>query len=476
MNKKTLNLTMVIFWAVFFITASALANPFPVIVQAQKDLKKLQYYTSGIDGIIGPLTQKAILQYQYEMDLPISGVLDATTIKNLRRPSLILNTQDFAPFHYKTSRKGEAYGPVPQIVESVCRSAGINCRIILYDSWRKAQEDVKNGKSDGMFVIAWNSARAQWLHRSTAIIETEYGLFVRDDDDLNFDQILERPSDIQGYTVGVYGPSGTSTSLKKLKNAIESKGANIFINLEADDKPLFRKLSTSKGKYAVYSNRTVGEAIIRGLGINNTRYAGKHRGLSYYVGFSKQRVPLWVVKRFDRTYKKLVDQGAVMAIMANHSMPAQNNRTVASKPAPKARPLPAAPMRFKLQTLKGVSVVMDNKTCLMWQQSGTDGHYNWQEAVSYVDQLNKTQFAGFSDWRLPDSSELNALIEKNLQKENRMYIHPAFDALQQSCWSANKNDLDVQFVDFFEGAMGTKDVNDTNFVRAVRNSKCEKLR
>ncbi|MGD9367372.1 MAG: DUF1566 domain-containing protein [Desulfobacteraceae bacterium] len=477
MIKKALSGLMGVVFLGLIIAAPTVAGPLPVIAQAQKELKKLRYYSGGIDGIDGPLTRKAIVQYQYEMDLPVSGMLDDTTIRSLRRPSLILNTQDFVPFHYKTSHKGEAYGPVPQIVKLACRSAGINCRIILYDEWRMAQEDVKIGKSDGMFVIVWNSARAKWLHRSTAIVETEYGLFVRDDDDLAFDQILKRPSDMDGYTIGVYGPSGTSTSLKNLKTALESKGAKLYIKMESDNKTLFKKLSTSKGKYAVYSNRIVGESVIRGLGLNNIRYSGMHRGLSYYVGFSKQRVPLWVVQKFNKAHKQLVDEGAVMSIMANHSMPTRKKRQAASRSvSSKPRPKPMVPERFRRLELKGVSVVVDEKTCLMWQQSGSDRQYKWEEAVAYVEKLNKENFAHFSDWRLPEIIELIDLIEQDLQKQNRMHIHPIFDALQQSCWSASKRDLDIRYVDFLDGAMGAKDLNDTNFVRAVRTATCDKSR
>lgn len=322
MNKKALRLFVGVFCLFMVLSTPASAESYQTVVQAQQDLKRLQYYTGPIDGIVGPLTKKAVFQYQYEMDLPITGYLDKSTAHSLRLPSVILNTQDFAPFHYKAIRKGQAYGPVPLIVRLVCKTAGINCRIILYDSWKLAQQDVKSGNAHGMFVIAWNTTRAQWLHRSTAIIETEYGLFVRDDDDLQFDQILNRPSDIDGYTVGVYGPSGTSSSLKKFNALLQSNGGSIFINMESDDKPLFKKLSVSKGKYAVYSNRTVGETVSRGLGLKNIHYSGMHRGLSYYVGFSKKKVPLWMVKKFDQAHKQLVAQGAINTIIANHSMPA----------------------------------------------------------------------------------------------------------------------------------------------------------
>lgn len=193
MNKGLVSLFIGLLMGCLLMTSPALGDPLEVIKRAQKNLKKLRYYTLTADGIVGAETRKAIMLYQYEMDLPITGILDNATIKHLNRPSVIFNTQNFAPFHYTTSRKGEADGPVPQIVRLACLKAGFNCRIIMYDDWKAAQQDVKNGKAEGLFVIAWNSERAKWLHRSTAIIETEYGLFVRNNDTLQFNEALQQP-------------------------------------------------------------------------------------------------------------------------------------------------------------------------------------------------------------------------------------------------------------------------------------------
>lgn len=456
-------------WVILSATAVA-AVPQQVVKQAQQNLQKLGYYNEKIDGIIGRNTQRAVMQYQLGVNIPVTGLLDNTTIEHLSKPTILLNTQNFAPFHYQGIRRGEVDGPVPQIVRLVCREAGINCRIILYDDWRRAQENVKNGLADGMFVIAWNSRRAQWLHRSSALIETEYGLFVRDDDDLQFKEALEQPIIMEGYTVGVYGPSGTSNSLVKLKVAFENKDVTLQINMEADDKPLFEKLSLSKGRFAVYTNRIVAESIIKGLGLSNIRYAGKHRSLSYYVGFSKQRVPLTLVEKFNQAYARMIDQGEIRSIMANHSMYIPKNI--------KAAPIIAASnkvhtkQRFSLLDLNGKLIVEDGTTCLMWQQSGTQKHCNWGEAVAYVEKLNKDKYAGFSDWRLPVIDELSSLMEEDRLEANRMYIQPIFDSVQQGCWSADKTGMDIRFIDFFDGALGSKDQGDTNFVRAVRGTKC----
>ena len=57
--------------------------------------------------------------------------------------------------------------------------------------WRRAQQEVEDGKAQGMFVIGWNAERAEWLHFSPALVNTEYGFFVRDDNPLKFTLTLE---------------------------------------------------------------------------------------------------------------------------------------------------------------------------------------------------------------------------------------------------------------------------------------------
>ena len=56
----------------------------------------------------------------------------------------------------------------------------------------------------------------------------------------------------------------------------------------------------------------------------------------------------------------------------------------------------------------GQNVVFDHNTGLMWQQATPDSTYNWEDAVNYCDGL---EYAGYSDWRLPDSKELLSILD-----------------------------------------------------------------
>ena len=81
-------------------------------------------------------------------------------------------------------------------------------------------------------------------------------------------------------------------------------------------------------------------------------------------------------------------------------------------------------------------VVVDRKTGLMWQKSGSDKGLSYEEVQAYVQHLKDERFAGYSDWRLPTVPELLTLVEPE-QQSNGLYINPIFDEKQSWCWSAD---------------------------------------
>jgi polar amino acid transport system substrate-binding protein len=436
-----------------------------VVVESQERLKALGYDPGPIDGVFGLNTEKAIQAFQRDSDLPITGQLDTETKKYLSWPKLVLNTQDFAPFHYKSYADGKVDGPVPDVIKAVCDRAELNCILQLYEVWGDAQKDVKDGKADGLFVIGWNAERNEWLHRSDSIIKTGYGFFVRGDDPLDYQQL----ADIADYTVGVYGPSNTSDTLKTIQLSLRNKGMDIRIVEKKDDKPLFLELSESEGKMAVFSNKDVGRTIINGLGLSNLRFSGAYKEILYYVGFSRERVTPAIVERFDSAFQDLKKEGIVQQIYANSGLSID-----AEIPVPAEPPAPPIPEKSKPQErfVADGLVVSDRTTCLMWQQSGSDDEIDWEKAKDYVNDLNQSKFADYSDWRLPTVDELANLLKPDIQKENRMYISPIFDASQMALWSADIQEDDVEYVDFYDHGTASKSKGDTNFVRAVRGNPC----
>jgi polar amino acid transport system substrate-binding protein len=168
-----------------------------------------------------------------------------------------------------------------------------------------------------MFIIGWNEKRAKWLHFTPPIMNTEYGFFVKDDNSLKYAQ----HSDIEGYTVGVYGPSNTANSLNKIKVKMENEKLKpIKIDMRTDDEAGFKKLALARLD-AVFSNRDVGHALIAKLGLQGKiRYAGASRSLKYYIGFAQEHNDKAVLEKFDATYLELYKRGVIKKILDRYQM------------------------------------------------------------------------------------------------------------------------------------------------------------
>ena len=132
--------------------------------------------------------------------------------------------------------------------------------------------------------------------------------------------------------------------------------------------------------------------------------------------------------------------------------------------------------------------ITDKATALMWQKSGSSSSLENRDAKRYFKRLNKEQFAGYSDWRMPTVEELASLIKKD--RRNGVHIAPIFDNKQIRCWTVDQFapnytwQSGVWIVSFKHGkvrkAMWSKsareksyghDIHDINYVKAVRSVK-----
>ena len=207
---------------------------------------------------------------------------------------LIFNTQEFAPFNY--SLDGKTAGPVLEIINRVCSKLKISCKSKVMP-WRRAIKEVREGEADGLFVVGKNKTRESWLYFSLPIITTEYGFFVLKSNH----KVYKSKTDIQGYKVGVFGPSNTHNSLLKISEQLEDENkVPLDIRTLYDDSLVFKQLnSQTRGLQAVYSNKDVGNGLIKKLNLKNLRYMGKQKELNYYISFSKKTVSKEMVDKFN---------------------------------------------------------------------------------------------------------------------------------------------------------------------------------
>lgn len=132
--------------------------------------------------------------------------------------------------------------------------------------------------------------------------------------------------------------------------------------------------------------------------------------------------------------------------------------------------------KMEILTLNGESVVIDYATNLMWQQTGTAKQMHLLGFKSYVKELNREKFAGFSDWRLPTIDELASLLTP-MGKNQGLYVHPMLDPRLTSCWSIDfyfdeRNRKKYWCADYKYGEISMKT---EAYVRAVRSHKPKSL-
>lgn len=113
--------------------------------------------------------------------------------------------------------------------------------------------------------------------------------------------------------------------------------------------------------------------------------------------------------------------------------------------------------------------VSDRASRLVWQRGGSPQPMSWNDALAYVNRLNRESFAGHRDWRLPTTEELGTLIERSWQ-ERGLFLSPRFEAAQTSCWSVDTIDADRAWaVSFHLGHFSHAPKSFDHYVRAVRS-------
>jgi len=86
----------------------------------------------------------------------------------------------------------------------------------------------------------------------------------------------------------------------------------------------------------------------------------------------------------------------------------------------------------------GDGTITDLATGLTWQQSDSVDTYDWEEALSYAENL---ELAGYNDWRLPNAKELQSIVDynKSLQTTNSAAIDDLFDSTIIKDYNGNDN-------------------------------------
>ena len=91
--------------------------------------------------------------------------------------------------------------------------------------------------------------------------------------------------------------------------------------------------------------------------------------------------------------------------------------------------------------------VTDKSANLMWMRRGCDIN-SIRTIARWIAELNRDNFGGYSDWRLPTVEEGLTLLKKN-RNDRGLYLHPCFSAGQPFIFTADRRQPGGHwFVDF----------------------------
>ena len=78
----------------------------------------------------------------------------------------------------------------------------------------------------------------------------------------------------------------------------------------------------------------------------------------------------------------------------------------------------------------GNGTISDLATGLMWAQEDSGYGMDWEEALAYVQELNRSNYLGYADWYLPNAKELQSIVDytRSPDTTNSAAIDPVFHA------------------------------------------------
>ena len=82
------------------------------------------------------------------------------------------------------------------------------------------------------------------------------------------------------------------------------------------------------------------------------------------------------------------------------------------------------PQDFTTKTVSSQKIVIDNNTGLVWEQAASTEQYSWDNAENHCTDLQDSNYAGYSDWRLPTPQELLSIVNNQNRSINTNFKNP----------------------------------------------------
>ena len=238
-------------------------------------------------------------------------VLSAVLAGTVQAAPMTFVMEPFPPF--VIDEKGDAAGPFPETVRAVCEALKTLCTLEIYP-WRRAYLLAKQGMVDGIFVLLRTPEREKEFHFTDNVFQTSYAVFARQAEKLAY----ATPKDLSGYTVAVYGPSGTS---KTTEDAVR-QAAGVHMAIEVDNTTVLRKLAAGRyGEHAVaVVNQDVGLYLLKQEKIDGLKIVGSIKKVDYAIGLSRKRMSEEQADQFNAGLRELVRKGTVRTIAEKYGV------------------------------------------------------------------------------------------------------------------------------------------------------------
>lgn len=204
-----------------------------------------------------------------------------------------------------------------EVVQAVCTRLGWDCSVEVFP-WRRALRMAESGAVDGIFSVLKNPEREAAFYVSEMVVETAYGFFVSERSSFFY----RAPGDLEGFTVGVYGPSGTSAVLAEML----TPGLVKQVVVDIANVNVLKKLAAGRygdeHRVVAAINLDVGRYLVANEGISGIRPAGDFKKVAYGIGLSRQKVSEAQFGEFNAALQELIRQGKVREILRRHGLKA----------------------------------------------------------------------------------------------------------------------------------------------------------
>lgn len=246
--------------------------------------------------------------------LPLLAALLSSLVPAVGRaapPPLTFVMQVFPPFN--DVKGGQPVGVFPDILRAVCSAMQTQCKLDVYP-WRRAYALAQGGKVDGILLLLKTPEREEIFHLGAPVIQSAYVLYAQQHNPVRY----TAPADLAGYTIGAYGPSGTSYAAAELVQHIP--GARMEV--EMDNPTALRKLRLGRygAKGAVFINQDLALHLMTQEGDAGLKQVGEVQKVEYYIGLSRKKMTEEQAELFHATLRQLQRDGTVAAIAHRHGL------------------------------------------------------------------------------------------------------------------------------------------------------------